>query len=71
MVNSGLTSSLRMPSCTVITMASSRSMSSFVFRAIPLAEFCNHTGTVRSCQLWKTNMSDATVLIFLLDHSKL
>ena len=36
----GLTSSLRMPSCTVITMASRRSISSFVLRAIPLAEFC-------------------------------
>ena len=29
-----------MPSCTVITMASRRSMSSLVFREMPLAVFC-------------------------------
>ena len=37
-----------MPSCTVITMASRRSMSSLVFREMPLAVFCR-TGT-GACQ---------------------
>ena len=37
-----------MPSCTVITMASRRSMSSLVFREMPLAVFCR-TG-VGACQ---------------------
>ena len=40
--------SLRMPSCTVITMASRRSMSSLVFREMPLAVFCR-TG-LGTCQ---------------------
>ncbi len=31
-----------MPSCTVMTMESRRSMSSLVFKAMPLAVFCNH-----------------------------
>ena len=37
-----------MPSCTVITMASRRSMSSLVFREMPLAVFCR-TG-LGTCQ---------------------
>ena len=37
-----------MPSCTVMTIASRRSISSFVFKAIPLAEFCGHVMQISS-----------------------
>ena len=40
-----------MPSCTVITMASRRSMSSLVFREMPLAVFCRAETSTRQRML--------------------